>query len=148
MPPAKRKPVLTGRDLAQLKPVVVGSEYQAGVCNIGPAEIARRRLFGHVAVGVGLVLLAVLIALHVTPLARMIVALPAAGAATGYIQAQLHFCAAFGSRGVYNLGELGQAVLVEDPAARARDRKRSMQISLAAALIGVVVGIVAVLLPV
>jgi hypothetical protein len=148
MTPAKRKPILIGRDPAELKPVIVGSEYQAGVCNIGPAEIARRRRFGHVAVLAALVLLAVLIALHVSPLWRMLIALPAAGAASGYIQARMHFCANFGSRGVYNLGEVGTVTSVADAAARARDRARAMQITLASVLIGLVAGVVAVLLPV
>jgi hypothetical protein len=148
VPASKRKPALIGRNLAELQPLVVESPYEAGACNIGPAEIARRRLFGHVALVVSLVLLALLIALHVTPLARMLVALPVAGAATGYIQARLRFCAAYGSRGVYNFGEPGKVNPVMDAAARARDRARSMRISLAAALIGTAAGIVAVLLPV
>jgi hypothetical protein len=122
-------------------------QYQPGVCNIGRAETARRRLFGHLGLVVAVVLLAVLIALHAPPLARLIVALPAAGAATGYLQARLHFCAGFGSRGVYNFGELGQIIAVADPEARARDRAKSMQISLASLAIGVAVGVVAVLLP-
>ncbi len=148
MPASKRKPVLLGRNLAELQPVAIESPYQAGACNIGPAEVARRRLFGHVALVVGLVLLVLLIVLHAPPLARLIVALPVAGAATGYIQARLRFCAAYGSRGVYNFGELGKVTPVMDAAARARDRARSVRISLAAALIGLASGIVAVLLPV
>jgi hypothetical protein len=124
-----------------------GSPYQPGVCNIGLAEIARRRRAGHVGLAVTVAVLAGLIALHVPPLARLIVALPAAGAASGYLQAQLHFCAGFGSRGVFNFGQLGQVFEVADPAARARDRARSMQIGLASVAIGVAVGVLAVLLP-
>jgi hypothetical protein len=134
-----------------MKPLVISpndtSLYQPGVCNIGPAEITRRRRVGHIGVGVSAALLVGLIALHAPPLARLIVALPAAMAATGYLQAQLHFCAGFGSRGVFNFGELGGVVEVVDPAARARDRRRSMQIGLASAAIGLAVGVLAVLLP-
>lgn len=134
-----------------MKPLVISpndtSLYQPGVCNIGPAEIARRRRVGHIGVGVTVALLVGLIALHAPPLARLIVALPAAMAATGYLQARLHFCAGFGSRGVFNFGELGRVVEVVDPAARARDRRRSMQVGLASVAIGVAVGVLAVLLP-
>lgn len=124
-----------------------GSPYQPGVCNIGPAEIARRRRGGHVSLAVTVAVLAGLVALHIPPLARLIVALPAAGAASGYLQAQLHFCAGFGSRGVFNFGQLGHVFEVSDPAARAMDRARSMQIGLASVAIGVAVGVLAVLLP-
>ncbi len=134
-----------------MKPLVISpsdtSLYQPGVCNIGPAEITRRRMVGHIGVAVSAALLVGLIALHAPPLARLIVALPAAMAATGYLQAQLHFCAGFGSRGVFNFGELGRVVEVVDPAARARDRRRSMQIGLASAAIGLAVAVLAVLLP-
>ncbi len=71
-----------------------------------------------------------------------------ASAASGYLQAWLKFCAGFGSLGVYNFGRLGQPFAVPDDEARARDRRRARQIGLAAGLIGLVVAVVAVLLPV
>ena len=101
-----------------------GTEYQPGVCNIGPAEIARRRRAGHVGLVATLVVLAVLVAIGAPPLARLIIALPAAGAASGYLQARLKFCAGFGSRGVFNFGQLGQTQPVVDADARgARPRE-------------------------
>jgi hypothetical protein len=121
--------------------------YQPGTCNIGPAEIARRRRAGHVGLGAAIVLLAGLVAIGAPPPVRLLVALPAAAAASGYLQARLRFCAGFGSRGVYNFGELGQTLQVEDTEARRRDRARAIQIGLASVAIGVVVGLVAVGLP-
>ena len=124
-----------------------GEGYQPGICNIGPAEIARRRRAGHVGLGATIVLLAGLVAIGAPPPARLLVALPAAAAASGYLQARFRFCAGFGSRGVYNFGELGQTVQVEDAEARRRDRARATQIGLASLAIGVAVGLVAVGLP-
>jgi hypothetical protein len=124
-----------------------GSAYQPGVCNIGPAEIARRRRAGHVGLGATVVLLAVLLALHTPPLVRLLLVLPAAVAASGYLQARLRFCAGFGSRGVFNFGPLGQTEQVQDNAAHARDRARANQIGLASLAIGLVVGALAVVLP-
>ena len=121
--------------------------YRPGVCNIGPAEIARRRMAGHVGLLATVALFAVLVALDAPPLIRLIVALPAAAAASGYLQAWLRFCAGFGSRGIFNFGPLGQAELVADDAARRRDRARANQIGLASLAIGVAVGIAAALLP-
>lgn len=121
--------------------------YQPGVCNIGPEEIARRRRAGHVGLLVTLAVLAVLVAINAPPLARLIAILPAAGSASGYLQAWLKFCAGFGSRGIFNFGVLGESTEVGDPEARARDRRRSRQIGVASLGIGIVVGIIAVLLP-
>jgi hypothetical protein len=121
--------------------------YQPGVCNIGPAEIARRRQAGHVGLGVAIVALAGLVAIDAPPVTRLLVALPVAASASGYLQARFKFCAGFGSRGIYNFGELGTTIEVEDADARKRDKARSNQISLASAVIGVTVGLVAVALP-
>ena len=111
-----------------------GTEYQPGVCNIGPAEIARRRRAGHVGLLAVLVLSAALIAIGAPPLARLLIGLPGAAAASGYLQARLKFCAGFGSRGVFNFGPLGRTQQV-------------VQIGLASLAIGIAVGILAILLP-
>ena len=68
--------------------------------------------------------------------------------ASGYLQAWLKFCAGFGSRGVFNFGPLGTATTITDPEALARDRRRARQIGLMALAIGVVVAVIAVLLPI
>ena len=123
-------------------------EYQPGVCNIGPAEIKRRRMAGHIGAAVTLVALGVLIALDAPPIARLILILPAAGAASGYLQARMKFCAGFGSRGVFNFGSFGTWTTVTDREALARDRRRSREIGGMALAVGVVVGVVAALLPI
>jgi hypothetical protein len=121
--------------------------YVPGVCNIGADEIARRRRGGHLGALFTLALFLVLVALGAPPLLRFLVALPAAGAAAGYLQAWLKFCAAFGWLGVLNFGRRGRTERVDDPAARARDRLRALQIGAASAVIGVLVGLIAVLWP-
>jgi hypothetical protein len=126
----------------------VDGAYQPGVCNIGPAEIARRRQAGHVGLGVAIVALAGLVAIDAPPVTRLLIALPVAASASGYLQARFKFCAGFGSRGIYNFGELGTTIQVEDADARRRDKARSNQISLASAVIGATVGLIAVALPV
>jgi hypothetical protein len=122
--------------------------YRPGVCNIGPAEVARRRRAGDAALLATAVAFAVMVGVGAPPPARLLLALPAAGAASGYLQARLRFCAGFGSRGVFNFGPLGQANEVRDTKARARDRARSIQIGLASAGVGLAVGLAAMLLPI
>jgi len=129
------------------RPRASGAAYRPGVCNIGPAEIARRRRVGHAGLLAAVALLAVLVAIGAPPLIRLIVALPAAGATAGYLQAWLRFCAAFGSRGVFNFDTLGQTQHVEDAEARARDRARALQIGLVSLVVGLVAGVAATLLP-
>lgn len=122
--------------------------YQPGVCNIGPAEIARRRRAGHIGLVAAIVVLLALVVIGAPPIARIVVALPAAIAASGYLQAHLRFCAGFGSLGVFNFGEVGTTQAVQDAEARRRDKSRARQIGVASGLIGLAVGLTAVVLPV
>jgi hypothetical protein len=132
---------------ARLSPIEVVA-YSPGVCNIGPAEIARRRRAGHMGLVVTVAVFAALLILAAPHWARLILVLTAGGAASGYLQAWLHFCAGFGSTGAYNFGPVGTVEKVTDPHARSRDRFRSMQIGLASLAVGLVVGIGAFLLPI
>ncbi|MGA2513503.1 MAG: hypothetical protein ABSG37_07775 [Candidatus Limnocylindrales bacterium] len=125
---------------------VVG--YQPGVCNIGPQEIARRRRAGHAGLIVSVAVLGVLLAVAAPHWMRLVLVLTAAGSASGYLQAWLHFCAGFGSSGVYNFGPLGTVERVADPGARRRDRLKSLEIGAASVAIGLAVGIGAALLPI
>ena len=128
-------------------PGTTRTDYQPGVCNIGPAEIARRRRAGHVGLVVSLLVLGLLVIVDAPPLFRLIIALPVAAAASGYLQAWLKFCAGFGSRGVFNFGPVGATQDVADPEARRLDKARSRRIGLVSVAIGAVVGAVAVALP-
>lgn len=128
-------------------PPTDGTGYQAGVCNIGPAEIARRRQAGHVGLVATVVVLALLVAAGAPHTVRLALILPAAVAASGYLQAWLKFCAAFGSRGIFNFGQVGRTEHVPGAEARDRDRTRARQIGLASLAIGVGVTIAAALVP-
>ena len=128
-------------------PAPTQDDYRAGLCNIGHAEVARRRRAGHLGLAVTIVTFVGLLAVGAPPLVRLLVALPAAAAASGYLQAALHFCAGFGSQGVFNFGQVGTVQRVVDPADRIRDRLMSARIGLGAIAIGGAVGILAALLP-
>ena len=123
------------------------SDYRAGVCNIGPAEIARRRRTGIAMTVATLALLAILVTVHAPTPSRILVFLPAAVAASGFIQARLRFCAGFGWLGVFNFEGVGTTNVVADRQARARDRAMAIRIGLASGAVGVLVAALAVLLP-
>ena len=121
--------------------------YEPGICNIGPMEIARRRMVGHVGLAATLAVVGILIAVETPPPSRLLAAIPAMISASGYLQAHLRFCAGYGQRGLFNFGESDDAEAVVDEAARAMDRRKARQISLWSLGIGVAVGLAGVLLP-
>jgi hypothetical protein len=122
--------------------------YVPGACNIGPAEIARRRRFGFLGLAATGALAVSLVALDAPTAARWLVALPLAGAATGLLQARFRFCAGFAMAGVRNFGDLGDVEKVEDAAALRADRARALAIFGASAAIGVAGAAAFTLLPV
>jgi hypothetical protein len=121
--------------------------YRAGACNIGPAEIARRRTFGRIGLVVSaLVALALLVA-GAPAIVRLLVGLPVAGSAIGLIQARLRFCAAFGFAGLRNFGPVGHEQRVADAAARRADRGMALRIIAAGSLVGLAAGVALALIP-
>jgi hypothetical protein len=118
-------------------------QYVPGSCNIGPHEIALRRRAGHAGVVVTAALAAVLIRSDRHPAWRLALAVPAAGAASGYLQARQRFCADFGWRGVYNFDRRGQEQPVTGDQARAQDRRRALRIAAASAAVGLGVALAA-----
>jgi hypothetical protein len=121
--------------------------YQPGACNIGPAEIRRRRMAGIVGVGAALGLGALLIVVDAPPLSRLLVALPLGVGLSGFLQARARFCANYGWRGIRNLGAIGEAERVEDAEARREDRRKALSIFGAAALGASAAAVIFALLP-
>ena len=125
-----------------------GERYVPGVCNISPAERATRRRFGWVATIATVALGAVLVAISAPYLARLIVALPAAGAAVGFLQAHRHFCVAFARRGITDLTTDGELATIDAETARQADTRASRRLVRDAALIGLAVAVAFALSPV
>ena len=121
-------------------------QYVPGACNIGPAEIALRRRVGHVGLAVTAALATALIRSDLHPAWRLTLALPAAGAASGYLQARQQFCANYGFRGLYNFNSRGHEQPVPTTETQAEDRRRARQITAASAAIGVGVALAATLI--
>lgn len=100
--------------------------YRAGACNIGPAEMARRRNGGLVAVGIALALAAILVVVDAPSWMRLAVVVPLAGGLISLEQVRRRFCVGFALAGIRNLGPLGSVERVEDAAARATDRRAAL----------------------
>ena len=119
-------------------------QYIPGTCNIGPEEITLRRRAGHVGLAVTAALATALVRSRLHPAWRLALALPAAGAASGYLQARQRFCANYGFRGLYNFESRGHERPVAVAGAEEADRRRSLQIAAASAGVGLGVALVAI----
>ena len=118
------------------------TEYVPGVCNIGPAEIRRRKQSGWLGLGVTILVWAAFLIFGVSAPWRLLLFFPAMISAAGFFQAALHFCAGFGMRGVFNFGsEVGKTETVEQTEFRLKDRRKARLIGLYSALVGIAAAI-------
>jgi hypothetical protein len=115
-------------------------------CNIGPAEVARRRRSSIVFTIVAAVVAVALVASGLPPVARLVIWPFAAGAAVNWLQVVHRFCVAFGALGIENFGRIGEEHGV-NPAQRAADRRRAAQLIVEGSLVGAVVAVAVALLP-
>ena len=113
--------------------------YTPGVCNIGPQEIQMRMRAGWLGLIATVVIGAFLFWLQAAPWTRLVLFLPAFVSVAGFIQAQMHFCVAFASKGLFNMDKaVGVTESVEKAEFRKADQKKAVLIwtySLLAALV-------------
>jgi hypothetical protein len=96
-----------------------------------------------------IVLLALLVAVGAPPIARLLLVIPVAVSASGYLQAYLKFCAGFGTRGIYNFGDVGNQPTRSPTRPRGRlTRRRRCGSASRASRSGSGVALVAMLLPI
>jgi len=122
-------------------------EYIPGVCNIGPAEINKRRQSGWFGLGATILLWVAFWVFRVPAIWRLFLFFPAAMSATGFLQAALHFCAGFGMLGVFNFGsEVGKTETVEQAEFRHKDQRKALLIIFYSVMIGIAAAIAGFLL--
>ncbi|MEU1971108.1 hypothetical protein ABZ477_05605 [Microbacterium sp. NPDC019599] len=122
--------------------------YRPGVCNIGPAEIRKRRMSGWVGLAVAVGFLILAFALGWAAPWRLLVALPVFLSAQGFLQAAFHFCVGFASRGLYNFGALGSEETVQEAEFHRQDLRKALLITVLAFAIAAAVSVVAYLIPI
>lgn len=123
-------------------------DYRAGACNIGPAEIARRRRSGLASLAIAAIVALALVVVGAPIWMRLIVFLPLAGGIVGLEQARRRFCAGFGMAGIRNFGPLGNPERVGDDADRARDRRSAIVLFGYSSVIAAVITLGFVALPI
>ena len=120
--------------------------YVPGVCNIGREEEGVRVKLGWLGVGVTVLYAVVLFIVQASPLARLAIILPAAFAASGFIQAKMHFCAGFAAFGVYRFDDLDEPEKIIAKDAHRADMKKALRIAEWSVLAGIPVGVIAALI--
>ena len=114
------------------------SEYVAGACNIGPAEIKRRRQGALI----GALLFAFTTLLFVLTDAptstRFLVFIPALLFAVGMIQSRRKFCVAYGILGVFSFEKLGATRKITINQDLKADRKYAIKLLLQSVFIAAV----------
>lgn len=111
------------------------TEYVAGSCNIGPAEIHRRYQVAITGGVLFLLLSVLLIATDQSATTKLFAFAPAMLASVGYIQARNRFCFAYGLMGVFNFDLAGDIKKIKDQAALKADRANALRIIFKSALL-------------
>lgn len=115
-------------------------------CNIGPAEVERRRRSAIAFSALAALVAVALLALHVPTPARLALFPFATAAAITWLQVVHRFCVAFGAFGIENFGALGEEEKA-DAAMRAVDRRRVAQLVLEGSAIGAATTLLLVIVP-
>jgi hypothetical protein len=139
-----KRPLERGADHGYLRGMAnEQQQYIPGSCNIGPAETRQRMQAGWIGLGITVVLWVLLIVFRVNGPWRLFLFVPAALAATGFLQAAFHFCANFGMRGVFNFGDqVGRVESVTQAKYRRKDRMKAQRIIFYSAILGVAVALI------
>lgn len=122
-------------------------EYQSGSCNIGNAEIRRRKISGIIGGVLSLTFYAVALSFHASQGIRALIFFPLVLTTIGWYQSRRRFCLAFGLMGVFNFGNLGETSRVQDPAQRSADRAQALKMLAQASAVAAVFALVFTLIP-
>jgi hypothetical protein len=104
------------------------SQYQAGVCNIGPSEVARRRKVASLGGALYISFLAFAILKDFSSVTTLTALFPAIIFSVGFIQSRRKFCLAYGLMGSFNFQKLGSLTQVEDQISLKADRSTAISI--------------------
>ncbi len=118
-------------------------KYIPGTCNIGKEEIRKRRQSGWIGLIIAIVIYSLLAYTGTPRIWRLAIFAPAMLAAIGFLQAYTHFCAYFGSVGIFNFGETGRTETVEQAEFRKIDRKKALEIISYSAIVGTITTLIA-----
>lgn len=122
-------------------------EYNSGSCNIGGAEVRRRKISGVIGAVFSVAYYVACISFHASKGIRALIFFPLVLAWVGWLQSRSKFCMAFGLMGVFNFGKLGETTRIVEVEKRSRDRKRALVMLAQAVAISAVFALFFTLVP-
>lgn len=129
-------------------PNFLKEEYIPGVCNIGKKEIERRKrgtLFSFMLCILCFVLIQ---GLDASKEWRLLLFIPAASLGVSFQQWYYKFCVAFGIKGVFNFGNIGESFTLEQKEYFRKDRIKAWTMIISGILFGVLCALLYYYLPV
>ncbi len=104
------------------------AQYQAGVCNIGGAEVKRRKQVAKIGATFFLITAVYLILSGAESTSAAFALIPAMLTSVGYVQSRKRFCFAFGLMGTFNFAEAGKMSKVVSKEELSADRRMALSI--------------------
>ena len=120
--------------------------YIPGVCNIGKEETNKRKQVGIAGLILTILTYSLFVYFEVAKGVSFLIFIPAVISAVGLIQARMHFCVYYGLAEIFNFDSLGKSSKVENAESVKKDKKRARSIIYSAILIGIVIGLIAVVI--
>lgn len=122
------------------------NNYIPGVCNIGKEEINKRKQAGIVGLILTVLTYSLFVYFEVSKGVRFLTFIPAVISAIGFLQARMRFCAYYGLAEMFNFDSLGKSSKVDNNEFVRKDKKRARQIIYYSVLVGIGVGLIAVII--
>ena len=123
------------------------TQYIPGTCNIGPAELKRRKNAMWFSLALTTATVILLFACDASRPWRLVLFLPVSAFAVNFQQVYFGFCVNFGMRGIFNFGDAGAHDSVEQAEFRKKDRSKSIRMIVTGIAIGIIVAILFHYLP-
>jgi hypothetical protein len=138
---------MANEDISLPSKNLIGDEYSPGVCNIGPAEIRKRKNMLYVAI-IALILVTFIFLMRgvflgsgivISTIMLILVFLASTGTMINSFQVKSEFCVAFAFQGVHNFGDLTEkkSKLSETDYIQ-KDKSRAFEIIKNSSLIGLI----------
>jgi hypothetical protein len=118
------------------------NQYIPGVCNIGPAEIKRRRNGAIFSALFTAALVILLILINAGKIWRLTLFIPAASLGVSFLQWYFKFCVGFGIKGIFNFGDVGNTFSILEKENLEKDRLKAWRMILIGIGFGMIAAIV------
>ncbi len=123
-------------------------QYVPGVCNIGKKEIERRKHAAFFSFIFSIICITLIQWLNANREWRLLLFIPAASLGVSFQQWYFKFCVAFGIKGIFNFGNIGESFTIDQKECFKKDRVKAWRMILFGVLFGVFCTLIYYFLPI